>query len=107
MTTRTALTPEQKAEQAKEQFRRNLEFQYQNAVAEIPEKFRSVNQNIQPSPKSRLPLEEQAKLYTEIVQDKKWNEGWAFFSPAGFGKTTVSWLLYKYAIRQNLIHALR
>jgi hypothetical protein len=99
-------TSEQKVERAREEFRRNLEFQYRNAVAEIPEKFRGVNEKIQPSTKSRLSLEEQAKLYKEITQDKKWNEGWAFFSPAGYGKTTVSWLLYKYAIRENLQHAL-
>jgi len=101
------LTAEQKAEQAKQKFLADLKFQYANAVNEIPEKFRGVDQHIQPSTKSRLPLEEQARLYKEIVQDKKWNEGWAFFAPAGYGKTTASWLLYKYAIRQNLIHSLQ
>jgi hypothetical protein len=105
-TPRPKPTPEQQAECAKEQFRQTLEFQYKNAVAEIPEKFRDVNTNIRPSTKSRLPLEEQAKLYKEIIQDRKFNEGWAFFAPAGYGKTTVSWLLYKYAIRQNLARAL-
>lgn len=90
----------------KNEFRRTLDFQYRNAVAEIPEKFRSVSEKIQPSTKSRLPLEEQAKLYKEITQDKKWNEGWAFFAPAGYGKTTASWLLYKYALRENLARAI-
>jgi len=101
------LTPEQRAERRKQNFLQELEFQYKNAIAEIPESFRWVDQNIQPSSLSRLPLEEQAKLYKEITQDKKWNEGWAFFSPAAYGKTTATWLLYKYAIRQNLIHSLK
>ena len=106
MEPRKKLTPEEQAERQKKQFRHDLDFQYRNAVAEIPEKFRDVNQFLKPSPKSRLPLEEQAKLYHEITQEKKWNEGWAFFAPAGYGKTTVSWLLYKYAIRENLARAL-
>jgi hypothetical protein len=103
----TPLTPEQRAERRRQQFLGELEFQYKNALKEIPEKFLWVNQNIQPNSQSRLSLEEQAKLYKEIVQDKKWNEGWAFFAPAGYGKTTTSWLLYKYAVRQNLIHSLK
>jgi hypothetical protein len=104
--TRKQLTPEELAERAKQEFLRNLASQYKNAVSMIPEKFRWVDEKIQPNPKSRLPLEEQRKLYAEITDRIKRLEGWAFFSPAGFGKTTASWLLYKYAIKQNLAHAL-
>jgi hypothetical protein len=104
--TRKQLTPEELAERAKQEFLRNLASQYKNAVSMIPEKFRWVDEKIQPNPKSRLPLEEQRKLYAEITDKQKRLQGWAFFSPAGFGKTTASWLLYKYAIRQNLAHAL-
>src|ERR1700740_1506923 len=102
MEPRRKLTPEEQAELAQKQFLRELNFQYKNAVAHIPEKFRWVDQDIKPDSRSRLSLDQQANLYQEITSKEHRLEGWAFFSPAGFGKTTVSWLLYKYAIRENL-----
>ncbi|HEV2399384.1 MAG TPA: hypothetical protein VGS27_20725 [Candidatus Sulfotelmatobacter sp.] len=106
MEPRRKLSPEEQAERDKEKFLLDFNSQYRNAVAEIPEKFRWVDQKIQPNSQSRLPLEEQAKLYKEITSKEKRLEGWAFFAPAGYGKTTASWLLYKYAIRENIAHAL-
>jgi hypothetical protein len=103
--TRIQLSPEEQAERARKEFRAQWEREYRCAVDHIiPAKFRDVNQNIQPSPKNRMPLEEQAALYKEI--NERPLEGWAFFAPAGYGKTTVSWLLFKYAMRENIKHAL-
>lgn len=106
MEPRRQLTPEEQAERDKEKFKRDVDLNFKNAVNEIPEKFRWVDQNIKPNPKSRLSMDEQAKLYAELTDKTKRLQGWAFFSPAGYGKTTASWLLYKYAIRQNIAHAL-
>jgi hypothetical protein len=70
------------------------------AVLDIPEKYRDVClKKLQPSAKSRLPLDEQAKLYNDLMEHT--NEGWAFFAPAGYSKTTCSWGLYKYALAYN------
>jgi len=103
---RTKPTPEELAKRQEEKNLSDFKSQFRNAILGIPEKFRWVDQHIQPNPKSRLSLDEQAKLYAEINDRTKRLEGWAFFSPAGFGKTTASWLLYKWAIRQNLYHAI-
>jgi hypothetical protein len=80
--------------------------QYEAACDEImPARYRQVNpKTLQPSKLSRLPLEEQAKLYKEI--NERPLEGWAFFAPAGYSKTTVSWALFKHALRENLLRAI-
>jgi hypothetical protein len=102
----TKRTPEeiQAVEEAKRMDQ--LKFEFANAwSALVPAKYQDVNPwKIQPSTKSRLPLEEQAKLYKDI-QDHPL-EGWAFFSPAGYSKTTCSWALFRYALQVNLKRAI-
>jgi len=67
----------------------------------IPEKYRQFYlTGLQPSHAARLPLEEQSKLIEEMKAHPL--DGWAFFTPAGFGKTTCSYVLYKQAIAANL-----
>ena len=67
----------------------------------IPEKYRGIiPSKLAPSEKSRLPMEEQAKLYDEIRANPL--SGWAFFAPAGYSKTTCSWALHKLAYAENL-----
>jgi hypothetical protein len=81
----------------------------------LPEKYRFVLRPLQTSDKSRLSLEEQASLYDEIhlfreedstfeAQDRAHNslDGWAFFTPAGYGKTTISYRLYAIALLWNI-----
>jgi hypothetical protein len=70
-------------------------------VEVVPEKYRDVRLSLlQPSPKSRLSLAEQATLYDELRANP--NSGWAFFAPAGYSKTTCSYALYKYALADNM-----
>jgi hypothetical protein len=71
----------------------------------VPAKYQDVNPfRIQPSTKSRLPLEDQAKLYQDIQTHAL--EGWAFFAPAGYSKTTCSWALFYHALQVNLKRAI-
>jgi hypothetical protein len=81
-----------------------VKVEFDRACQEIPEKYRDiVPSKLQASKLSRLPAEEQTKLYAEI--NSKPLEGWAFFAPAGYSKSTCSWALYKYALRENLVRA--
>ena len=91
-----------------EKFKTNLKFRFDGACQElIPAKYRDIiPSKLQPSKLSRLPMEDQAKLYADINSKEHRLEGWAFFAPAGYSKTTVSWALFKYAIHQNLKVAL-
>lgn len=67
----------------------------------VPVKYREFSlETVQPSTKSRLPLEEQAKLYVEMKEHPL--EGWAFFAPAGYSKTVSSTVLYRKAVAENM-----
>jgi hypothetical protein len=68
---------------------------------DIPEKYKPVLlMNLKASEKSRLPMIQQTELYDEMRANP--TSGWAFFSPAGYSKTTCSIALYKKAIFENL-----
>jgi hypothetical protein len=82
------LTPIQ--EQFMEIIRNTVPAKYQPTVMEL----------LKPSPLSRLPMEEQEKLYKELLDHQ--NDGWAFFAPAGYSKTTCSYALYRRAVHENL-----
>jgi hypothetical protein len=67
----------------------------------IPEKYLQVTlKTLQPSEKSRMPLDQQALLYDELRANP--DSGWAFFAPAGYSKTTCSVALYRRAVAENL-----
>jgi hypothetical protein len=102
----TKRTPEEIREAEEKRMRAQLIAEFRAAwLATVPTKYQDVNPwHIQPSTKSRLPLEDQAKLYKDI-QDHPL-EGWAFFAPAGYSKTTCSWALYRYALGMNLKRAI-
>lgn len=68
----------------------------------IPAKYQDFRlSTLQPSDKSRLPLEEQQKLYDEMREHPL--DGYAFFAPAGFSKTVSSTVLYRKAILENMV----
>jgi hypothetical protein len=104
---RPILTEEERREREIQQLKERAYREMKAACEEIiPLKFRDVRSSeLKPSPKSRLPLEAQAKLYADI--NAKPLEGWAFFAPAGYSKTTCSWALYKHALWKNLKWAIQ
>jgi hypothetical protein len=106
MIAKTKRTPEEIQEAAIQKYRKDVKFQFEAGCAEIiPAKYRDVRlSQLQPSKLSRLPFEDQVKLYKDVNEKKL--EGWAFFAPAGYSKTTVSWGLFKYALLENLQIAL-
>jgi len=68
----------------------------------IPKKYQEFRlQDIQPSSKSRLSLEEQAALYAEMKERPL--DSWAFFAPAGYSKTVCSTVLYRKAVVANML----
>ncbi|MGC2172622.1 MAG: hypothetical protein WA555_00805 [Candidatus Sulfotelmatobacter sp.] len=68
----------------------------------IPKKYQEFRlDDVQPSDKSRLPLEEQAALFAEMKEHTL--DGWAFFAPAGYSKTVCSTVLYRRAVWANMI----
>jgi hypothetical protein len=68
----------------------------------MPPKYRLCNlRYIEPSDKSRLPLEEQVLLIAEMKEHPL--DSWAFFAPAGYSKTYCSTALYRHAVCHNLI----
>lgn len=68
----------------------------------IPVKYQDFRlETLQPSERSRLPLDEQAALYAEMREHPL--EGWAFFAPAGFSKTVSSTVLYRRAVVENMV----
>lgn len=74
--------------------------QLQKMVDDFPAKFRWCSlARLQPSPASQMRLEDQSRLYDELRRFPA--DGWAFFSPAGFGKTTMSYCLYRRALGMN------
>jgi len=70
---------------------------------DIPRKYQFVLNGLKPDPISQLPMAEQEKLYRE-VQEEHIFDGWAFFAPAGYSKTTCSYRLYAQAIIESLWH---
>ena len=81
-----------------------LRREFDAACELIPMKYRGITPSkLEANPKSHLPLAEQTKLYAEI--NAKPLEGWAFFAPAGFSKTTCSWAIFKHALLANLKRA--
>jgi hypothetical protein len=77
------------------------EFGYHLSMADIPEKYAWVRlAQLKASEMSRLPILQQTALYDELRA--KPTSGWAFFSPAGYSKTTCSIALYRRAIVENL-----
>lgn len=67
----------------------------------IPTKYKDFKlETLQPSDKSRLPLDEQRKLYDELREHPL--DGYAFFAPAGFSKTVSSTVLYRKAVAENM-----
>ena len=100
------LTSEELRERDLKRYRENLKFQFEAGCAEIiPAKYREVRlTQLQPSKLSRQPFEDQVQLYKDVNEKKL--EGWAFFAPAGYSKTTVSWGLFRYALFENLRTAL-
>src|ERR1700733_10631392 len=99
----TTLTPEHIQAQKKantEAFYKEL---FANVNRLVPAKYNTDEfriSKLQPSEKSRLPLEEQAKLYDEIRANPL--AGWAFFAPAGCSKTSCSYSLFKAAVSANM-----
>jgi hypothetical protein len=68
----------------------------------VPPKYLGLRlSSLQPSDKSRLPLDEQQKLYDELRAHPL--DGWAFFAPAGYSKTVCSTALYCRAVYMNMI----
>jgi hypothetical protein len=68
----------------------------------IPPKYRDFRlDTVQPSDKSRLPLDEQQRLYDEMREFPL--DGYAFFAPAGYSKTVSSTVLYRRAVVENLV----
>jgi hypothetical protein len=66
----------------------------------VPQKYRQVTlENLKPSERSRLSLDDQEALYAELLA--KADSGWAFFAPAGYSKTTCSYALYRRAVWEN------
>ncbi len=77
------------------------ELGYHIGRANIPEKYAWVRlAQLKASEMSRLPMLQQTALYDELRA--KPTAGWAFFSPAGYSKTTCSIALYRRAIAENL-----
>jgi len=75
---------------------------YYRHVMKLPEKFRHVGlADLQPSPASFMPIEVQAALYDELRAAPL--KGYAFFSPAGWSKTTVCTALYKAALWERCV----
>jgi hypothetical protein len=104
MIARPKLTPEELQAKHEREFMEKLKGELTYAFREIPAKYRDVRlSKLEPSTKSRLPLEDQRKLYEDVNAHRL--EGWAFFAPAGYSKTPVSWGLYKYALFDNLLRA--
>jgi hypothetical protein len=100
------MTAEQRAERHNNDLKARLRREFEAACNEIiPLKYRDIiPSKLQASTKSNLPLAEQTKLYAEI--NAKPLEGWAFFAPAGYSKTTCSWAIFKHALLANLKHAI-
>jgi hypothetical protein len=72
-----------------------------NNLGTLPIKYRDFRlDDLKPDTKSRLPLPEQQLLYDELRAHPL--DGYAFFAPAGFSKTTCSYALYRRAVSKNL-----
>jgi DNA replication protein DnaC len=54
-----------------------------------------------PSTLSRLPAEQQTAVISRLQSAP--DNGWAFFGPAGLGKTTYTTALYRRALQENLM----
>jgi hypothetical protein len=92
-------TPEERAAEFRRQF---LEIYLPFIKRTIPVKYQGFRLvDLQPNKKSRLPLEEQQKLYDEMREHPL--DGWAFFAPAGYSKTVSSTVLYRKAVEANLL----
>lgn len=97
-------TPEGKAKrESDDQFREAFREIYRPIVKRtVPEKYLEFTLNdLKPSEKSRLPLDQQQALYDEMRAHPL--DGWAFFAPAGYSKTVSSTALYRSALVANLL----